>query len=278
MNAKRNPLPLLCLLCAVAAALTACSVPGEERWPHLTLLVADEAKAYARDFGGALTDYKIRGGVIVTMEQAPSAEVAARLARPTPPDLVLLGDPALVRTLAERKLIEPAKWRLERQRDKVVLAVGKDSPLRAERLEDLRRPEFKAIGLTGVMNSHVGQIAERLIVDHNLYHDLEHRLQRYDDQDALVRAIETGAVQAGLIRESGLKQNYAGRVRALLTIDPAAGVYPPYVALAVCRGTKNPIPAHNAWSFLETCLRNGEMFIIDAADVGNMFKLSNMAQ
>lgn len=279
MNWKRPQLPTLPLLgLLLALTLGACGVPPEARWPHLTLLVANEAKAYADGIEGSLKDYKERGGVIVTLEWAPGAEVAARLGRPNPPDLVLASDPALVASLAERSLIEPVKWRLERVRDQIVLAAAKDSPLRAESLKDLARPEFKSVGLTAGMHSHVGQIAELQLVRLDLYRTLEPRLRRYADQEALVRAIESGDVQAGLIRLSSLKGVFAGRVRPLLTFDPAAGTYPPFAALAVCRGTKQPIAAHNTWSFLEMWLRNPEMFMIEAADVGNLFQLNNMAQ
>lgn len=263
-------------LLAILATTAGCGARDESRWPRLRMLVAEEARPFTRDLGASLDEYKMKMGVIVEVEYVPGAQILERLAQTPRPDLVAFCDPALSRTLSERGLVNARRWLLERKRDRIAVVTRPDTPL--ARLEDLARPDVRRIGIPDLKYSGIGMAAAGCLTQASLAERLNPKLAYYRDQAGVARAIESGEAQAGMVRESFVAREGAGRLKQALAIDPQEGAYPPYVALAVCEGAANPAAAHQAFGHFEAIFRPRETLMIDAnPGQGNMISLDNMA-
>ena len=267
----------LALLAALVGA-TGCGAGDESRWPRLVALVAEEARPYTRELGPSLNDYKQRMGVAVAFEYAPTAQIAERLARTPAPDLVVLCDPALARTLGERGLVNPKRWLMERTRDRIAVVTRPEGAPAIGRLEDLTRPDVRRVGVTEFYKSDVGTATDMYLRRVKLMTALDPKLTYYPDQASLARAVESGEVQAGLMRESFAARQGVGRLKTALAVDPQDGTAPPYVALAVCEGSAQAAAAHQAFGQFEAFFRTPETLMIDAhPGQGNMITLDNTA-
>lgn len=263
--------PFLCLFCGLAAALASCRAPDESRWPRLTMLVASEAGPLREVVNAALVEYKNRMGTIVTVETTSSTRVLDRLAQPAPPDVVLVSDPALVRVMVQRRLIDSSQWLLERMCEKLALVARPDSALTLNRLDDLLRPTIRAIGLTRRPET-TNRLALQILRDADLGRRLSGKIQTFDTPEQLIDQVVAGQVQLGMIRNSSLPR-LGGQVKPLLVVEPDRGSFPAYLALAVNRNSSRAAAAHQLWGHLEGFLRDAGPVYVPASSAGGMIEL-----
>lgn len=161
---------MILLVIFLGAAVAGCSNPPNE--PPPTVESPPLRVAAASSLDRLLNDLKARGVAIVPV-LGSSGQHAQQVAQGAPFDVILSADPKFLEPLVESKAVFP---------DSVIdfaagrLAVAGTSGKTLEKLEDLRKPEFKRIALANPKSAPYGRAAEEALRATGLWNEVQPKL------------------------------------------------------------------------------------------------------
>jgi molybdate transport system substrate-binding protein len=215
----------------------------------LTESITDVAEAFRERDGGA-----------VSTSFDASNRLARQLEHGAPADVFISADAEWMDWAIERDLVESDTRRIIAT-NRLVIVVGRSSPVRLETLADLGDPDIARIGLAGE-NVPAGRYADAALAASGVDGDVRERVVRGGSVRATLAWAASGEVDAAIVYRTDAAVE--PRVRIALEID--AAVHPPieYPA-AVVTGSTN---SERARRFVDFCASAEARALFDRAGLG----------
>lgn len=185
----RNPCTRLAwLLVALAAAPVV-------RAENLLVFAAASLTESLKELGAA---YERQSGDRVTFNFAGSGPLRRQIEEGAPADVFFSADTATMDALAGKGLIVPESRR-DRLSNQLVVVVPKESALAVRQPADLTAPAVKRLALGDPKTVPAGIYAKEYLVKLGLWKELEARVVPCENVRAVVAAVESGNVEAGVV-------------------------------------------------------------------------------
>lgn len=137
-------------------------------------------------------------GVKIIFNFASSGALQTQIEQGAPCDLFASAGKKQVDTLVEKGFIEPESVQLFAY-NRLVAVTPKDSPVKAESLEDLLQPEIRQIGIGDPGSVPAGQYSMEVLTNRELADELQDKLVYANNVRQVLQYVEQGEVELGFV-------------------------------------------------------------------------------
>ena len=186
---------LLLLLAGVVPALAAACGDGASGRPELTVAAAADLQFAFREVGDLFEE---ECGCRVTFIFGSSGKLTTQIESGLPADLFASADVAYVERLREKGLLLDDTQQTYAV-GRLVLAVNKDSDVKAERLRDLLEAEVDNVAIANPEHAPYGVAAMEALRTEGIWEDLRPRLVYGENVRQALQYVQTGDAEAGIV-------------------------------------------------------------------------------
>ncbi len=156
----------------------------------------------------------------VSLNFAASGTLARQIAAGAPADVFFSADEASANTLENKGCLVKGS-RTNRLSNLLVVVVPADSAVKLSGPQDLTQPGIKRIALGDTRSTPVGVYAREYLATNKVWDALESRIIPVENVRAVLAAVETGNVDAGIVYKTDAA--ISGKVRIALEIPCGKG-------------------------------------------------------